>query len=381
MAFFRDVVYLVDCTYSVDHNLNKFGYDWFLKNNYQVHVFDLSKIRGRYSKNDNSDIKNSRYLYIDSYKSLEFQLSKFDRQETFFFKIISVDMKIDYKVSLLLNKYNFIVVKQKLGQIPIGASSLLSKFNFDFRYSYFRIRNAFFEKLSDSYVKNHILIFAGDISASLIKKYQLRLSLNSSDYNKYLEMRNCKRSYENYSVFLDEYVPYHADSELTNQSAPVDATLYYKGLNIFFDYFEKKTNTNIIIAAHPSAKYSKTWNPFLDRKIIYNETPNLIQYSEYVIGHSSTAFTFAMLFHKKCLFIFDSSCYAKRYINGINNFAKHTGSCSLDLNYSIDLNLDDVIVNLEKQREFIRKFVRQDIVPEQNSFEILINYLEKLNYV
>jgi hypothetical protein len=381
LAYFKNVVYLVDYTYSVDHSLNKFGYSWFLKNGFQVCVFDLSKLRKRYSEIHNPEFKNTQYLFIDTYESLEFHLSKLDRQNTFFFKIISVDMKIDYKVSSLLYNYNFIVVKQKLGQIPIGANSVFSKFNFDFKYIYFRLRNIIFEKFSESFLENHILLYAGYISNSIKKKYRFCLSSNSSDYNKYLEERNKKKAHENYSVFLDEYVPYHADSDLINQPSPVDESLYYNGLNNFFDQFEKRTNTKIIIAAHPSAKYTTSWNPFRGRKIIYNETPNLIQFSEFVLGHSSTAFTFAILFQKKCLFILDSSCYAKRYINGIRNFANFTGSNLVDLNCFLDLNLDRVVVNIIKYKEFTRKFIREDMVPEKNSFDILIECLDKSNHV
>ena len=381
MASFKNVVYIVDCTYSVDHNLNKFGQSWFLKNGFKVYVFDLSKLRKRYSEINNTEFKDTQYFFIDTYESMEFHLSKFDKQETFIFKIISVDMKINYKVSAFLYKYNFIVFVQKLGQIPIGANSVFSKFNFDFKYIYFRLRNIIFEKLSESFLENHILLYAGSISDSIMKKYRFCLSLNSSDYNKYLEERNKKIAYENYSVFLDEYVPYHADSDLTNQAPPVNDTLYFNGLNNFFEQFEKKTNTRIIIAAHPSAKYTNSWNPFLGRKIIYNETPNLIQFSEFVLGHSSTAFTFAILFQKKCLFILDSSCYSKRYMFGIRNFANFTGSTLVDLNYSLDLNLDRVAVNIIKYKNFTRKFVREDMVPEKNSFDILIEYIDKLNHV
>ena len=204
------------------------------------------------------------------------------------------------------------------------------------------------------------------------------MSVNSSDYNKYLDERLKTKLYDNYAVFLDEYVPYHVDSELTNQSAPVEDSLYYKRLNIFFENVEKITNTTIIIAAHPSAKYSKLWNPFNGRKIIYNETPNLIQFSDFVIGHSSTAFTFAILFHKKCLFIFDSSCYSKRYINGIISFANYTGGQIVDLKYPFDFKSKKLMINKEKYKDFINKFVREDFVPEKNSFEILIDYLNNL---
>ena len=128
MSSFNIIVYLVDHTYIVDHNLNKFGYNWFLNNNYQVHVFDLSKLKVKKSENKSFKLEKTNYNFIDSYKSLDFYLSKYDRQKTLFFKIISVDMRIDYKVSALLHSRNFIVIKQKLGQIPgSGGSARLQK--------------------------------------------------------------------------------------------------------------------------------------------------------------------------------------------------------------------------------------------------------------
>ena len=206
------------------------------------------------------------------------------------------------------------------------------------------------------------------------------MSVNSSDYNFFLENNNIEKKYSNYTLFLDEYVPFHSDSELTKQSPPVCDNIYYNRLNTFFDYIEKNTNTEVIIAAHPSAKYSKDWNPFNKRKIIFNQTMNLIQYSDLVIGHSSTAFTYAILFKKKCIHVLDTSAYTKQFINGIFNFANFTGSFIVDLSKSFNINFNNFKIEYNKYEKFVKQFIREDDVPQKNSFMILLDYLNELEH-
>ena len=151
---------------------------------------------------------------------------------------------------------------------------------------------------------------------------------------------------KNFTIYVEEALDGSPDGNVCEVTAPdmgandfikipnTDVSaLFYKKLNNFFLNFEKKHNTNIIIAS--SGKYFYRKNPFEKRKIIYGDTINLINSSKYVIGHNSYALYQSVISNKKIALIDDNllSKYKKREIL---RFSKRTKTPINNLSSSVD---------------------------------------------
>ena len=163
---------------------------------------------------------------------------------------------------------------------------------------------------------------------------------------------------KNYTVYVEESLIGSPDSMISKVIAPEIGFndfvqkkninvpgIFYKKLNRFFSIFEKKYNTNVIIAA--SGKYFYKKNPFDKRKIIYGNTVNLINSGKYTIGHSSYALWQNLVSNKKIALLSDDLLsnyksveikkFSKRSRTPINNLSfLENGEILLSNHNSID---------------------------------------------
>ena len=67
---------------------------------------------------------------------------------------------------------------------------------------------------------------------------------HSFNYQNYLEFENDDEleNIGSFALFIDQYAPSHPDYETHNNKPPVTEKNYYKSMNSFFDFFEKKPN-------------------------------------------------------------------------------------------------------------------------------------------
>ena len=157
------------------------------------------------------------------------------------------------------------------------------------------------------------IFFAGKQGVSTIgygREYGLNKSklipVNSSDFDKSLLLKNKtgRELNERYCVFLDAFLPYHPDFDLLKMKK-VDATSYYNSLNNFFDYVEASCNIKVVVAAHPRSNYEES-DAYKGRTILKFKTAELIKGSEFVLAHASTSISFAVVFKKPVVFIYNN---------------------------------------------------------------------------
>ena len=101
----------------------------------------------------------------------------------------------------------------------------------------------------------------------------------------------------NYIVFLDECLPLHPDIEICNIK-PMDADVYYRELNTFFDKLELEMGLKVIIAAHPKSIIYREKDYFDGRMVIWGKTAELVRDSSLVLFHDSTSIGYAVCFNK-----------------------------------------------------------------------------------
>jgi hypothetical protein len=126
--------------------------------------------------------------------------------------------------------------------------------------------------------------------------------ISITHFDVYSFARNCESVplvKGSYYVFIDIFLPYHPDI-IRAGSKSVEPHKYFKTLRTYFDDIERRTGSEVVIAAHPKAKYT---DEFGKRNCFYNQTPGLINHSIGVLTHHSTAINFAVLAYKPLILL------------------------------------------------------------------------------
>ena len=300
---------------------------------------------------DKINKKNIRLKYINVNKILD------DKNKLK--KMIIGLKKIDYCIPLI-NLNEFEVFKQlkkcKIKTIYVGHNSQPNS-----SLNLIRLLNRILR------VKKYPIYFKNVINYILLKlqrKYYPDFMILNQPKNKYVNnkiinahtldyetyLRNRKKSKPNfipkgnYLVFLADTPWGGQDFKLLNFN-PISKKKYKDFLNKFFSNLEQKLNYKIIISAHP--RQTKLDNIFHPRKIISDDTEQLIKYSKGLICHFSGAISYAILNSKPICFF-----YQKDWKNN-DYFSYNISRYQSVLNTKFNL-LDDQC-NCEKLKFFYDK--------------------------
>ena len=315
-----------------------FGYKYneIYKNRYQIqhlskdfdiHVIDLSKIFSPFLKKKIKRLKNHRNIFVinklkDFNKLLSRKLPNFavlDGDENFQKKIERIVRQ--YSVSTKIIEFHNSTLPDHVPFYNLYATKRIIFNIFAIRFfpklltQICKIIYLYFKKLifdeKEKKQKIDILFYAGkstlfrkDIKKKFIEK---KISSPSFDYDKFLQVKNVqkKKFYnKNYVVFLDQMAFHHDDFKSPDlHNAPVSEK-YFKEMSNFFSIFEKKFNTEILIALHPAC-HIKNYHKFFDyRKCFKNKTIELVRDSSMVLLHPSTSsVSYPIIFKKPITYL------------------------------------------------------------------------------
>jgi len=235
------------------------------------------------------------------------------------------------------------------------------------------------------YIKSFDRIyFAGDAAINIAgvgyKKDTVKSELvciNSSDYDRYLNLSTEKLIEDRYVVFLDEYLPYHPDVKMFGL-VTVEAEDYYNSLNKYFDDVEKRYNVIVVIAAHPKAELYQNNNFYNNRQVIFNKSVELINSAEFVLGHSSTSISFAVLSKKPIIFLYTQ--YMKEnmayYFDGIYHFANFLNSSLVDITENMDSKSEVPKYDEVCYQEFKYRYLTSEETENKVSKDIFLNSVQ-----
>ncbi len=292
---------------------DKVSRDWYIdfciKKNTVVEYWDIvSLVR---EEHDEKGASAPDYLrYIKTYKELELLIRKTENNEAVYVMLISYSGRFS-KPYRLLSKYNCKMVFLNWGAMPTTVSSprwqrIVYRFisnpgNFALTVIDLIAGNTL-RKLD--IVKRFDVVFtAGQVLTEVDQYAKKVVPFNLCDFEhfKQYEFSAEKKVKGKYAVFLDINLAYQSD--LAHCGLPaVTADSYFQSLNRFFDLLEKTHGLKVVIAAHPKANYAG--HEFEQREHYRMLTAELVKNAEFVITHTSTALSYAVLNFKPVFFIY-----------------------------------------------------------------------------
>jgi hypothetical protein len=360
-----------------------FGIETFKKNGFNVFFIDISKILTPNLKYDPPVVNDKMVRKVCKVKELNDILNQNNL-------IILSAVYYTYKtlwLYRLYKKFNVPYVVFDLSYHPLRSFELPQK-SLQERIKRLSFLNLII-RLVNSNTFNQLLIKKADFALipshfsnildPIIGKNTKILYTHHSDYDKYLANLDKKVSPENIIVFLDEYLPYHPDFQVMKSKPPVTPMNYYTSISNFFDKLEQKTMLQVVIAAHPR---SARKNLFGNRKVIYNNTLELVRKSRLVVAHSSTALNFVALYKKPVIFMTTDEIIKTDQNNTIMNMAKCFNKIPINIDDETSIDMSDICsIDLEAYNNYLNNHVKIPGTPEMNSWEMFIDCLNENHYI
>lgn len=297
----------------------RYGVDYFINNNYQVFLFDVSYIVDKNLSTQKIDKKlYHKYNIFDLQNHKEF-LSRIKELKIFDAYVI---LKIPYNYKTL--KFFKIFKKRKLKYIFL-ANDLLPQRSFNERNSQSSL------KIKSYYIFNSIfaripyflfninpaslVIFSGEdnrkkfIETNPISKKTVTHNMHPTNFEVFFRKDIKKRIIkQEYVLFIDQFIPNHPEN--LTRGIQFDSNEYYSEINHFLKKIERLTHCKVVIAAHPKSNYQTTSNPyFFD--VYHNKTQELIINAKFVLLHNSTVINLIVYLEKDFLIFLTSEMIEK----------------------------------------------------------------------
>lgn len=354
-----------------------------------VEYWDLSQIYFPYIKFE-KEIKRNYVRKIKNYIELEELFSTQNIDNCCFVVMITFGGDV-IKLFKLLTKYRCYLIFFARSGIPVGNTqeSFLKKL-VKYCSSHLntnKIRMTCLNRLAEIYksiglIKNYDLIFtAGSAEAVKYGAKSKIAAINHFDYDNYLDVKNkAERIVKTeYGVFLDDNLVYDTDFQIAGIKT-IDSDKYFRSLSCFFDKIEEKYSLQIVIAAHPKAKYQG--DEFGNRKIIQGKTSDLVKDCRFAFAHYSTSISFAVLFKKPVLFIYSYALQNMPYFRLIKHFAEvlDAGICNVDT-FEGNEELPVGLFNVSKYNDYKYRYLTSESSEKETSSGVFIRQMKRLSVV
>ena len=149
-------------------------------------------------------------------------------------------------------------------------------------------------------------ITGGDIGYKMFPINNSRKIIPSSSFD-YQLSRNFRKKgkQKNISIFLDENLYDHRDFKIQNRKKKFVSKKYFKELNNFFSFYEKKFDAKVLICVHPRVKNIDNYKKkFFNRKCYIGKSHELVKSCKNVILHpSTTSLNLPILYNKPLIFL------------------------------------------------------------------------------
>ena len=343
----------------------RFEIDKIESANIKLYICDLSKVLGFCDSYQNPFQPNLNHLYFDNLENLTHDLSKLNLVDTFvaFFFPFNFKTRATY---LTISKMKIKYINLYLTPISVYPNN--------FKYYLKRVFYYLWKKIEYNLTPSDLILHAGSKNNKVIfftktNKKTVYISVSSLDFINNFNLKRTKKNKKKYFVFIDEIYPDHPDMK----SKLIEPEFYYNKINLIIESIEKKYKLKGIVLLHPRSNENR--NLLFNSNSIKNNSAELIKSAEFVVGHSSTAFSYAVINLKPIIQI-------KFKINQ-KYYMKVLQSYNLDLNTSIldetdGFNLSKINLNVDtiKYGKYVSKYLSPSTKPIRYSKK-LIEYINK----
>jgi hypothetical protein len=339
----------------------RFGVDKCLAKGYKVFVYDLSHIlrpiEYQLQYNPKDLILDDYVVRIKDYADFEAQIKKEESKICNVLCFINLYPDTE-RLFTVLSNWNLPYSTFKLGVLPevVSAGRYWSS-----RTKYFIWYHFLRRKIHAS--AYHVIAGQKSIGqpGAKVGKNSEVIFCGSLDYNKYVEFKE-KEIHPNEAdnkvqiVFVDEFYPLHPD---LNGAKFIDPAYYYSKMNMVLKRLEQELLMKVSIAVHPRADYTK--NPF-EFPLIYNRTMEAISEAKLIVGHASTAFSYAVLMDKPILQVGFKSVSNHFYGKGLTKFSQELGLKTFYVDS--DSLYTYPVVNRKKYAKYISNYLNYGVLDE-----------------
>ncbi len=371
-------------------------------NGFDVWFYDLSPIvypalwqGGVYP--DNSELKNHR-VFVNR-QSARKAISEL--KEDSFAVVVGVYHRASFIIYKSLSKNHIPYAVLATNAVPTlssaGRRTVLVKLKTFvmklLRLNLYKLSNIFFKPaLAPLWgIRSPVLCIAGgqrslDIyrKLSLVSESTKILWAHTLDYDQYLDSKNSKNhSRKKTAVFIDLGAPmFVGDQLLPSGMTHLTVDRYYSSLRKFFDYVESECGVDVLIAAHPKSKHPTHPEYFGGRYTERGRTLEMIQGSEFVISHASTALNFVVISKKPMLFITTAEYEAdKLYSMHLQTVAASLGKGVINIDAELNVNWDQEFkINEASYSQYKESYIKKSGAEELNTWQILSNSLKRLDH-
>ena len=376
----------------------------YLKKFIEVKILDISLLihPNLDSANQFTDSTSLEIIQVSSLKNLFHNLKLFSKTHS---KIVFMNMiqltnlnSLIFNLSLKFFNFNFITFSNP--GVPINRFennlNIFNKILHTIRYKGFHalltiIYFSFIKKIN-SIIKNkpQYLLVAGEkyyknlrVTANNKTRILKGSSWDCSRYFRFKEESNSLQFDKKFIVLLEGITPIgKGDAMVNNHFSTFTPEKWFPSVCSFLQRLEEKYKCQTIVAAHPKSKHSKNPKYLGYRKVLSNDTFDLIKNANLVIGRNSASFSMAVLMNKPIATIYNSELKENAIdLQAITNFANEMGVYSINIDSEYPFTEADKLfkINQNKYKEFTKNFLtsRDDEMPNykvilSEVFEIIL---------
>ena len=226
----------------------------------------------------------------------------------------------------------------------------------DLRFVSSKLQKKYFEQNKKKLINK--LLFNQHFS-----QYKELMLVNSRAYDIFKKKRykNDKKK----TVLLDIEADHYVNMVLDGKVIKKNKKSFYKKLNYFLNWYEKKLNTKITICTHPAYNLKERKNVFKKYKVVQGKTKEYIQRCSSVLLFHSSAVTEAF-FLKKNIINLETKMLGKHWERCSNLYPKYAGIMKINIdnkNFYTNLNLNKLI---NKKNEKYFSFRNNFLIPDGN---------------
>ena len=382
MAKISKIIYMVEASFC-KRDCDRFGIETVKVNGFAVEVWDLTPA-----------------LHPEIYAKMDMQEQiSFDGYRIFYTKkeaaeAISALQAGSFVISFIFYDFNSYPIFRAISRkgiryalfvanvIPfVSNDATLSTLWRKFRgITLGKIVNAIFFRLPFVYLGIRpaaLLLAGGKISASRFVYYPVNSDTkivwgHTLDYDVYLKEReNATIDDKSFGVFLDEDICFHRDYLYEKLAPFATPDKYYEPLRNFFETLKAKYGFDVIVAAHPRSIYEELPDYFGDRPVIKGKTVELVKRSSFVIAHSTTSISYAVLFRKPIIFVITDELKASAQGKVIEKIASQFNKKAINLNDNFDVDwAKELLIDEKAYVDYRESYIKRSISEDKPFWQI-----------